>query len=391
MLDVGDLDHLRLGGRLDPDRVRAQGADDALGDDPLLTAVLVAAQQLLAEVVVDRRVGAAPDRAGQGHARDARPRAAHEQLRAGAEEGRLGRAAAEAEAGGELLAHGAEEGGRVVGRGRADDHLAGEDDLAHLPRPDPLGRGGDHRFEVAGRADAADRGLRGRVRVEHRQPLALAQPRQPGLQRRAPCRGVLAGADHGVDGQVRGSVAAADRDLRQGKHRRRQRRPRRRAGALGVEGESPGPDGPGARRGGRRAPSTSASRPAPRHSRATSAKRASPLEVASWATPSAARAKPRSGCSQQNQRSDASREEKATAQGSAISTGTVTLTRVRRSRPDARPIRSRRLVRSVSVAAASNRDLTRADHLDQAVGADHLLEGLDLVGRAGDLDRHRPP
>ena len=53
MLDVGDLDDLRLARRLDPDRVRAQSADDSLGDDPLLAAVLVAAQQLLAEVVID--------------------------------------------------------------------------------------------------------------------------------------------------------------------------------------------------------------------------------------------------------------------------------------------------------------------------------------------------
>ena len=73
MLDVGDPDDLRLRRHLDPDRVRAQSADDPLGDDPLLTAVLVAAQELLGEVVVDGGIGAAPGGAGQRHGGDARP------------------------------------------------------------------------------------------------------------------------------------------------------------------------------------------------------------------------------------------------------------------------------------------------------------------------------
>ena len=76
VLDVRDLDDLRLGRRLDPDRMRAQGADDPLDDDPLLAAVLVAAQELLAEVVIDGWVGASAGRPGQGDGRDARPRAA---------------------------------------------------------------------------------------------------------------------------------------------------------------------------------------------------------------------------------------------------------------------------------------------------------------------------
>ena len=60
-----------------PDGVRAEGPDDPLGDDPLLAPVLVAAQQLLAEMVVDSGVGAAPGRAGQRDGRDACPRAPH--------------------------------------------------------------------------------------------------------------------------------------------------------------------------------------------------------------------------------------------------------------------------------------------------------------------------
>ena len=47
----------------------------------VLAAVLVAAQQLLAEVVVDRRVGAAPGRAGEGDGRDAGAGAPQQQLR----------------------------------------------------------------------------------------------------------------------------------------------------------------------------------------------------------------------------------------------------------------------------------------------------------------------
>ena len=44
VLDVGDLDHLRLAARLDPDRVRAERTHDSFGDDALLAPVLVAAQ-----------------------------------------------------------------------------------------------------------------------------------------------------------------------------------------------------------------------------------------------------------------------------------------------------------------------------------------------------------
>ncbi len=125
VLDVRHLDDLRLRRGLDPDRVRAQGADDSLGDDPLLAPVLVAAQQLLAEVVVDGGVGAAPGRAREGDGRDASAGAPHQQLRTGADEGRLRGAAAEAEAGRELLAHGAEDGRRVVGGAGGDHDLAG--------------------------------------------------------------------------------------------------------------------------------------------------------------------------------------------------------------------------------------------------------------------------
>ena len=57
------------------------------GDDRVLLAVLLRAQELLAEVVVDRRVGAAADRAGEGERGGARAVAADEQLGARADEG----------------------------------------------------------------------------------------------------------------------------------------------------------------------------------------------------------------------------------------------------------------------------------------------------------------
>src|SRR3954463_15273457 len=40
-------------------------------------------------------------------------------------------------------------------------------------------------------------------------------------------------------------------------------------------------------------------------------------------------------------------------------------------------------------APARDRDLARAHHLDQPERANHALEGLDLVGRAGDLHDDR--
>ena len=89
------------------------------GDDRLLLAVLVAAQQLLAEVVVDRRVGAAPGRAGQRDGRDALPPSgARSSSGLAPTKAASRRAAAEAEAGRELLAQRAEDRGRVVGARR---------------------------------------------------------------------------------------------------------------------------------------------------------------------------------------------------------------------------------------------------------------------------------
>ena len=110
-------DHHRLRRPLDPDRDRRQAALDPLRDDRVLGAVLGAVEELLAEVVVDRRVGAASRRSGERHRRGDGAAAANEELGAGADERRLGRADAEAEAGAEGLAERTEQGpGGVRGR-----------------------------------------------------------------------------------------------------------------------------------------------------------------------------------------------------------------------------------------------------------------------------------
>ena len=229
-----------------------------------------------------------------------------------------GRAAAEAEAGRELLAHGAEEGRRVVGGGGADDDLAGEHDLAHLARRDPRCGGRDGGFELAGRAGAADLGVRGRVRVEQRQRRLGAQPGEAGA--RAP-RPLAPASSPGCTTAL--TVRKVRSPLRQSEssgrtsEAGRQRGPGRGGAAVGVEGEAAEPDRPGAGR----QPARLVERPRRRRSAGTRRRRrrsgAAPREVASWATPSPARANPRSGCSQQNQRSEASREAKTAAQGSA--------------------------------------------------------------------------
>ena len=76
--------------------VRAQRADDAPRDDRLLLAVLVGAQQLLAEVVVDGGIGAAARRAGEREGARAQAVAADEQLGAGGDERALPAPGAEA-------------------------------------------------------------------------------------------------------------------------------------------------------------------------------------------------------------------------------------------------------------------------------------------------------
>src|SRR3954451_5040200 len=106
-----------------------------------------------------------------------------------------------------------------------------------------------------------------------------------------------------------------------------------------------------------------------------------------------ARAKSRSGCSQQNQRSDARREANAIATGSICGETSMVTLASRRGPPLTRPASSSSAVAAAKELAASkgaeslalglgaraaDRDLARSRHLDQAVRADHALERVDL-------------
>ena len=230
-------------------------------------------------MVVDGGVGAAPGRAGEGDGRDPGARAAHQQLGAGADEGRLRRPAAEAEAGRELLAHRAEDRRRVVGGGGADDHLAGEDDLLISPaairacgasrprlrRPPAAGRCGSR----AGRSDAGRSAAAARRHAARR----AARPAPPPAARR-----------HRPGATTALTVRKARSPLRQSETSGRtseaglERAPGRGRAAVGVEGEPAEPDRPGARRASRAARRATASRAGPQASSATSAKRRSPRE-----------------------------------------------------------------------------------------------------------------
>ncbi len=198
----------------------------------------------------------------------------------------------------------------------------------------------DGGFEVARRAGAADLRVRGRVRVEHRQRRLAAQAGQARRHRGAARVRVVSRLDDRVEREEGAIAAAAERELGQDQRAGRERGPGRGAAALGVEGEAAEPDRAGTRRQPARLVEDRRRRLFAGTARRRRRKRAAPREAASWATPSPARAKPRSGCSQQNQRSEARREAKTAAQGSAMSVSTVTLTSVRRPRRTALPTSS---------------------------------------------------
>ena len=156
-------------------------------DDRLLLAVLGRAEQLLAEVVVDRGVGRAADRARERDRGGAQALAAHEQLGRGGDERALAAAGAEDEAGAERRAQDAEHGGGVVRRRRVDGDLAREHDLLERARADPLDRARDRLDVVLGRRDAGDPEAPGGRGIEQRQLVRrAARPRGRPSARRAP-------------------------------------------------------------------------------------------------------------------------------------------------------------------------------------------------------------
>ena len=186
-----------LVGRGGPEAHRVERALDAPRHDRLLLALLGAARELLAQVVVDRGVGAAAGGPGQRHALGPRALAAHQQLRARSQEGQLRRADAEAVAGREHLAQAAEDRRRVERRGRVHPHLAGEHDLLELARSDPLHRRGPppprSGRAAAPRPRASAPPGRGRAAASARAPArragpARARPGPPAPRPRPPRR-----------------------------------------------------------------------------------------------------------------------------------------------------------------------------------------------------------
>ena len=164
VLDVGDPHELGLGRGGDPDRVRAQRALDPPRDDRVLLAVARVAQQLLAEVVVDGRVGAAAGRAGERERAHAVALAAHQQLGAGGDQRRVAAPDAEHEARRELLAQHAEHRRRVVRRAaRAPALRARARSSRARPARDQLDGARDGLLVVLGRHRAGDLEAPGRA------------------------------------------------------------------------------------------------------------------------------------------------------------------------------------------------------------------------------------
>ena len=126
-------------------------------------------QQLLAEVFVDRRVGAPPRGAGERHRAGALAVAAHEQLGAGGDERAVTATDREHVARRERLPEQPQHGADVVIERGVDLHLAREHDLLELAGANPLHRP-RHRLLVVRRGHRAEHlVLPRRRRVEHRQ------------------------------------------------------------------------------------------------------------------------------------------------------------------------------------------------------------------------------
>ena len=176
------------------------------------------------------------------------PRAADQGLGAGADEGRLRRPAAEAEAGREQLPHRPEDGGDVVGGGRAHPDLAGEHDLLDLagrgsgpppPPPRPRSRSGGGRSRSrsarAGRGRAAAARRRAAPPGGHRAARRPPRGRPPGHRSRSGSRRSPRSERHS---ETSGRTS----------ERGRKRGPDRSRPAVVGEGEAAAPDRPGAGR-----------------------------------------------------------------------------------------------------------------------------------------------
>ena len=251
VLDVGHAHDHRLGGRSHPHRVRLQRALDPPGHDRLLLAVLGAAQKLLAQVIVDCRIGAAPRRARQRHRAGALALATHEELGAGGEEGGGSVADGEHRALREGLAQDSEDRSGVVGGRRVDLDLAGEHDLLHLPRADALDRARHRGDVVLRRHRPRDPRALGRRGVEQRQR-HRAQIGESVLETGEQRLGDIVGRRRGGERQPGLPSPPCQRDLGNHQGGRGEPGPVRSGAAVGREGEPAHGHEPGAARPVRR-------------------------------------------------------------------------------------------------------------------------------------------
>ena len=386
------------GAGLDPDRMRARAARSIRCDDDLVLGAV-----LVADAAAARRGGRRPPgRRCAGSSRRARrsrarARAAHQQLRAGAEERapRACRSRSRSRTGTARAARRRAPPGRA--RAGASHHdLAGQHDLLELPGADPLdGRGHRRPRSRPGGGRSRSRGRRRSVRDRAAAAAPRAAPRAGardratvvvaiGARRRATasgCAKVRPRPERQSETSGRTSSAGGNDDQCAD------------AAPVGAKAKPPTQTGPAP--AGRPAGSSAIRPRADRSAVAAPRPRTGPAprETASWALPSAASANPsRSGCSQQNQRSPAQpRGEHAPRSGRPARPRRVALTR--RPPPPERPRLSsasseteqrrsavdRRVTSLVGSSRAGDRDLAGAHHLDQAVRADHPLEGVDLV------------
>ena len=349
--------------------------------------------------------------------------ATDEQLRARRDERVAAAPHAEDVALAEGLAQDAQDGGSVVRRGRVHLHLPCEHDLLQVAGADPLDGAGDRARVVLGRHRADDAVTRRRVRVEQRQralrPVArraAPAPRRPCRRRRPAGRARRASAapssprrtsatcgtcseagakppQCGERPPVRGECEPADRHRARAARqvRRVAHRPRGEVAPLRSDGREPfragglqcGRAAEAREREAHRGPAarrrTRARRPRARRPRSRSGRptRGSPaVTVASTpAPPRRARRAAVPTCARRRSRCLAS-SPKAPCASVWIAAGIV-------------PRGYERPRTQVSARPRVDRDLAGADHLDQAERAHHALEGLDLLGRPGDLDDDR--
>ena len=285
------------GARLDPDRVRAQRAHDPLGDDRCSRRSLSLRSSCSPRW--SSTAGSELRRVEPASATVATPapRAAHQQLGAGADEGGLGRAARRSRSRSwELLAQRAEERRRVVcAAGAVTSTSRASTTFSTSPPRDPLDRARRRRASklAGGRALRISIGAvgcgssSGSGAVAQRRPAARASPRGDRC-------GSLARAGDRVDGEKAPAAGAAiessGRTSSAGGSEDQAPRSRRRR----DEGEAADPDRPRARRQVARARVDEPRRAIrPLVSRAASAKRPGPRETTSCALPSAAEREPR--------------------------------------------------------------------------------------------------